>query len=76
MERITFNHYDAERIYEWRLALKQGIGEKCCDNCNKIEKRLRNFLGHKDKRFIQRLVNKNPYFVNGKSRWINNTTNK
>jgi hypothetical protein len=64
--RISFNNFDAERIYEWRLALKQGMDDSCCDNCDFIEKRLRDFLGKKEVRFLQRLVRIHPYFINGK----------
>jgi hypothetical protein len=68
MKRITFGEFDVSRIYEWRLALKQGMGEGCCDGCALIEKRLRDFLGKKDAMFIQKMVNKNPYFIKGKRR--------
>jgi len=65
-KRISFDDFDAERIYEWRLALKQGMGESCCDNCDFIEKRLRNFIGKEAVRLLQRLVRIHPYFINGK----------
>ena len=62
-KRISFNEYDACMIYEWRLAVKQCDKDDAtlCDHCNGLEKRLRDFIGLDNKRFYQRMVNKNPY---------------
>ena len=65
-KRISFNEFDTTRIFEWRLALKQGMSESCCENCDMIEKRIRDFLGKKDVQFLQRQVKKHPYFIKGK----------
>jgi len=65
-KRISFGKFDAERLYEWRLALKQGMKRSCCENCDYIEKRLRKFLGKSSVRLLQQLVRQHPYFVKGK----------
>jgi hypothetical protein len=66
MKRITFNDFDAGLIYEWRLALKQGLKrdgkeEDCCPHCKYIEKRLEKLLGSHAK-WIKKQVAKHPYF--------------
>lgn len=60
--RISFSEYDANRIYEWKLALNQGLGESCCEWCSYLEERLEKFIGKKDAEHLQKLVKKNPYF--------------
>lgn len=60
-KRISFGDFDAQRIYEWRLALNQGLGEGCCEHCKHIEKRLKKYLGSSAKG-LEKLVKKNPYF--------------
>ena len=64
--KISFNEEDAIRIYEWRLALKQGMGKSCCEHCDLVEKDIKKFIGVKSATFIRKVVNKYPYFVNGK----------
>ena len=64
-KRISFGEYDADRIYEWRLAMNQGLGERCCDMCTEIEKRLEKFTGKKSAEFLKRQIKKHPYFKNG-----------
>ncbi len=66
MRRLSLNDYQISRIYEWRLAMKQGMGEVCCEHCNDIEKKLRDFLDKPTVKLLQRLVNKHPYFIDGK----------
>jgi hypothetical protein len=61
MKRISFSEYDIIRIYEWKLALNQLTGERCCDYCTEIERRIKKFIGEKEARQLQRLVKKYPY---------------
>lgn len=65
-KRISFGEYDAARIYEWRLAMNQGMRRDkcllCCEMCVKLEKRLEDFIGKKETRHLQKLVADNPYF--------------
>ena len=65
-KRISFSEYDANRIYEWRLALNQGMGEGCCEICDDIEKRIEKFIGKKSSSWTKKQIKKHPYFVNGK----------
>ena len=61
-KRISFNQHDAADLYEWRLAVKQCIGEDSeCAKCVRLEKRLRDFIGQKEAKWLQRQVRKNPY---------------
>ena len=62
MKRTSLSEYDARRIYEWRLALNQGIGESCCEHCDVLEKRIADFIGKKDASWLRKLVKKHPYF--------------
>jgi len=63
-KRISFGEYDATRIYEWKLALNQGLDGSCCENCELIEKRIAKFIGNPKR--LKRIVETNPYFKNGK----------
>ena len=65
-KRISFNDSDADRIYEWRLAMLQLMGESCCEHCDHIEERIKKFIGEKSARFLQKQVKKHPYFIKGK----------
>ncbi len=60
-KRISFGDFDAGRIYEWKLALNQGMKESCCEHCSLVEKRIKKFLG-KGALTLEKLVEKNPYF--------------
>lgn len=60
--RIIFNEHDAERIFEWKLAMNQLCGP-CCENCSLIEKRIEKFIGDKAAKKLKRLVKKHPYQV-------------
>ena len=66
IKRISFGEFDASRLYEWKLALNQGLGESCCENCTYIEKRLEKFIGKKESKFLQKQVKKYPYFKKNK----------
>lgn len=61
MNRTSFNERELERIYEWRLALNQGMKDVCCEECNKLEVKIAKKLG-KTAFSVKRLVKKNPYF--------------
>ena len=65
-KRISFDNFDAIRILEWWLALKQGMGEICCEHCKNLGIRIEKFVGRSDVNRLKRLVKKNPYFINGK----------
>ena len=61
-KRISFNEYDAERMYEWYLAVLQcAPDEKHCVACPRIAKRLEKFIGKTTVTELKRLVKKNPY---------------
>jgi len=62
VRRISFGEYDASRIYEWRLAMNQGMKERCCENCELIEKRIAKFIGKEEVEFLKEQVKKYPYF--------------
>lgn len=57
---------DAERIYEWYLALTQAFGEPCCENCKILARKLEKFLGEESVTELKKIVEKHPYFINGK----------
>ena len=61
-KRISFSEYDAERILEWRFAMKQGLGKSCCEQCEGIQKRLEALVGKKEVRWLKRQVKRYPYF--------------
>ena len=56
MKRISFNAYDAGHLYELSL---QNFQDGCFE-CEKIKKRLEDFLGKEAKR-IKKQVKKHPY---------------
>ena len=59
--RISFNAWDASMLYEWFLALKQGI-EIDCVCCPILAKRLEKFIGEKWVKEKQKSVKEHPYF--------------
>lgn len=61
MKRTSFNERELEMIYEWRIALNQGLKDVCCDECNRLELKIAIKLG-KMALSVRRLVKKNPYF--------------
>ena len=61
-KRISFAEFDAERIYEWYLAVLQcSSDEKQCSSCPRIAKRLEKFIGKSSTRTLKKLVKKHPY---------------
>lgn len=67
-KRISFGEFEAARIYEWWIALRQGLGERCCENCDLIAARLSHFIGKRESKELARLVAKYPYFKAGDHR--------
>ena len=63
MARITFDEYDAARLYEWHLAVLQAMPEDKNCYCSELGKRLAKFIGEKEARRLQKLVKKNPSFT-------------
>ena len=62
---LVLSTHDAMRIYEWRLALKQGMNESCCEYCDDIEKMIKKFIGLKESLHLKKQVKKHPYFIRG-----------
>ena len=67
VKRISFDEHEAPVIYEWWLALEQGLGKDApeiaaCGSCIATKKRLEIFLGKKHVASIKRLVKIHPYF--------------
>ena len=79
--RISFNDWDAFLLYEWWLALNDGL-EKTrntpiqCMCCPPIAKRLEKFLGKKEVKKIKKAIKENPYFKSPSSLLKNKQDNK
>jgi len=57
VNRISFGQQDLQHLYELSLEHFQ----KGCFMCDKLKKRLENFIGKKDVRRIKNSVHKNGY---------------
>lgn len=60
-KKISFNDFDAARLYEWSLAVEQCSGKFECHCCPKIQERLEKFIGKDEAKSLRRLVKKHPY---------------
>ena len=60
-KKITLNHFELQRIYEWRLALNQLLGKSCCSHCTELERRIKKAIGIRSSRLLKRLIKKHPY---------------
>ena len=75
MKRISFDEFDAARIFEWKLALEQGLEKEgkpmFCICCPPIRNRLAQFIGKPEENMLRREVKKNPYFAPKKKQKTN-----
>ena len=60
MKRISFSKNDAVHLYELTLE-NFCIGKATCCQCSKLKKRLENFIGPSDVRFVKKIIKKYPY---------------